>query len=181
MEGSTVDYAAVYFGSKLFAAGQAYVALSRVISLEGLLIEELDCSKLIDKRPCHNDAFHEMNRLETCPAITKNSSVNPTPLAHADTQRDNHPRGGYHDRRTSCPCHHEFRGPRSDYVRQCHQLEIGKPCFFTYTYKKKSKSVTSGDLGGHGIERLAFYPSVGEHFLISKPKRGDTLFMLCMC
>ncbi|GFW49862.1 uncharacterized protein TNCV_1885251 [Trichonephila clavipes] len=22
------------------------------------------------------------------------------------------------DRRTSCPCHHEFRGPRSDYVRQ---------------------------------------------------------------
>ncbi|GFX52751.1 uncharacterized protein TNCV_2921931 [Trichonephila clavipes] len=28
------------------------------------------------------------------------------------------------DRRTSCPCHDEFRGPRSDYVRQtrcCHQ------------------------------------------------------------
>ncbi|GFU04302.1 hypothetical protein TNCV_864041 [Trichonephila clavipes] len=24
------------------------------------------------------------------------SSVNPTPLAHADTQRDVHPRGGYH-------------------------------------------------------------------------------------
>ncbi|GFW17508.1 hypothetical protein TNCV_2650661 [Trichonephila clavipes] len=23
------------------------------------------------------------------------------------------------DRRTSCPCHDEFRGPRSDYVRQC--------------------------------------------------------------
>ncbi|GFS55623.1 hypothetical protein TNCV_131451 [Trichonephila clavipes] len=22
------------------------------------------------------------------------------------------------DRRTSCPCHNEFRGPRSDYVRQ---------------------------------------------------------------
>ncbi|GFS80244.1 hypothetical protein TNCV_3447181 [Trichonephila clavipes] len=22
------------------------------------------------------------------------------------------------DRRTSCPCHDEFRGPRSDYVRQ---------------------------------------------------------------
>ncbi|GFW79658.1 uncharacterized protein TNCV_1429181 [Trichonephila clavipes] len=26
------------------------------------------------------------------------------------------------DRRTSCPCHDEFRGPRSDYVRQCSQL-----------------------------------------------------------
>ncbi|GFU77409.1 uncharacterized protein TNCV_3497831 [Trichonephila clavipes] len=24
------------------------------------------------------------------------------------------------DRRTSCPCHDEFRGPRSDYVRQAH-------------------------------------------------------------
>ncbi|GFV55145.1 hypothetical protein TNCV_2623661 [Trichonephila clavipes] len=25
---------------------------------------------------------------------------------------------GANDRRTSCPCHDEFRGPRSDYVRQ---------------------------------------------------------------
>ncbi|GFV00862.1 uncharacterized protein TNCV_1386761 [Trichonephila clavipes] len=28
---------------------------------------------------------------------TSSSSVNPTPLAHADTQRDNHPRGDYHN------------------------------------------------------------------------------------
>ncbi|GFV17693.1 uncharacterized protein TNCV_4407271 [Trichonephila clavipes] len=26
------------------------------------------------------------------------------------------------DRRTSCPCHDEFRGPRSDYVRQTDHL-----------------------------------------------------------
>ncbi|GFV65639.1 uncharacterized protein TNCV_1051301 [Trichonephila clavipes] len=26
------------------------------------------------------------------------------------------------DRRTSCPCHDEFRGPRSDYVRQLWEL-----------------------------------------------------------
>ncbi|GFT85602.1 hypothetical protein TNCV_4253221 [Trichonephila clavipes] len=34
------------------------------------------------------------------------------------------------DRRTSCPCHDEFRGPRSDYVRQMSShkscSEVGK-------------------------------------------------------
>ncbi|GFW06238.1 hypothetical protein TNCV_37131 [Trichonephila clavipes] len=31
------------------------------------------------------------------------------------------------DRRTSCPCHDEFRGPRSDYVRQDEE-NTGRPC-----------------------------------------------------
>ncbi|CAH2091596.1 unnamed protein product [Euphydryas editha] len=44
MQKSTVDLAVVYLGSKLFAAGQAYVALSTVKSFEGLVIEELDCT-----------------------------------------------------------------------------------------------------------------------------------------
>nr|XP_036227952.1 ATP-dependent DNA helicase PIF1-like [Bactrocera oleae] len=46
MQGSTVDHAIIYLGFRLFAAGQAYVALSRCRSLDGIQIEELDCSKL---------------------------------------------------------------------------------------------------------------------------------------
>ncbi|GFW61053.1 hypothetical protein TNCV_4872631 [Trichonephila clavipes] len=38
--------------------------------------------------------FAEVNRTVTCMVLKAN------------------------DRRTSCPCHDEFRGPRSDYVRQ---------------------------------------------------------------
>ncbi|GBM41980.1 hypothetical protein AVEN_3603-1 [Araneus ventricosus] len=56
-----VDYAVIYLGRKLFAAGQAYVALRRVKSLDGLLIEELDCSKLAAKVPCSNGALQEMD------------------------------------------------------------------------------------------------------------------------
>ncbi|GFS38212.1 uncharacterized protein TNIN_206271 [Trichonephila inaurata madagascariensis] len=63
MQGSTVDYAVTYLERKLFAAGQAYVALSRVKLLDGLLIEELDCSKLIEKVPCNNEALQEMDRM----------------------------------------------------------------------------------------------------------------------
>ncbi|GFS95941.1 uncharacterized protein TNCV_4277351 [Trichonephila clavipes] len=63
IKGSTIDHTVVYLGSKLFAVDQASVALNRLKSLEGLLIEELGCSKLTGKRPCNNDALHEMNRL----------------------------------------------------------------------------------------------------------------------
>lgn len=63
MQGCTVDYAVIYLGSRLFAAGQAYVALSRGRSLNGIQIEELDCSKLTGKVPCNSDALDEMERL----------------------------------------------------------------------------------------------------------------------
>jgi len=63
IQGSTVDYAVIYLGPKLFAEGQAYVSLSLVRSLDGLRIEELDNSKLTGKKPCNNDALEGMDRM----------------------------------------------------------------------------------------------------------------------
>ncbi|XP_065675344.1 uncharacterized protein LOC136091579 [Hydra vulgaris] len=67
MQSSTVNYAVIDLGSDLFAEGQAYVALSRVRSLDGLQIQELDCAKLTGKKPCNNDALAEMERLRSIP------------------------------------------------------------------------------------------------------------------
>ncbi|CAI6374518.1 unnamed protein product [Macrosiphum euphorbiae] len=63
LQGSTVDHAVVYLGPRLFAKGQAYVTLSRVKSLQGLRIEQLDCSKLMGRTPCNIDALEEMEKM----------------------------------------------------------------------------------------------------------------------
>lgn len=56
-------HAVIYLWSKLFAAGQADVTLSRIRCLDGLQIAELDCSKLNGKKPCNDDALSEMDRM----------------------------------------------------------------------------------------------------------------------
>ncbi|GFU00593.1 ATP-dependent DNA helicase PIF1 [Nephila pilipes] len=67
MQGCTVDKAVINLGSNLFADGQAYVALSRLRSLDGLRIEDLDCLKLTGTTPCNEDALEEMERMRKYP------------------------------------------------------------------------------------------------------------------
>ncbi|CAI6370592.1 unnamed protein product [Macrosiphum euphorbiae] len=63
MQGTTVDYAVVYLGQKLFVQGQAYVIINRVRSLDGLRIEELDASKITGKTFCNVDALDKIDRM----------------------------------------------------------------------------------------------------------------------
>ncbi|KMQ84311.1 atp-dependent dna helicase pif1-like protein [Lasius niger] len=55
LQDTTVDKAVIYLGNKIFAKGQAYVALSRVRSLQGLAIPE------IEQKNCSN--VHAMKAL----------------------------------------------------------------------------------------------------------------------
>jgi hypothetical protein len=53
----TMCKAVVNLGSKLFAPGQTCVALSRVMSLNGLRWDELDCGKLTNENSANTDAL----------------------------------------------------------------------------------------------------------------------------
>jgi len=69
MQRSTVDSAVIYLGRKMFAGGQAYVSLSRVRSLDGLRITELDYSKLTRDKACNTAALNEMDHLRKLPKL----------------------------------------------------------------------------------------------------------------
>ncbi|GFQ65482.1 ATP-dependent DNA helicase [Trichonephila clavata] len=62
MQDSTLGYAGIYLGRKLFAEGQAFVALSRLKSLDGLLFE-LDSSKLTGKVPCNKEVLQQIDKM----------------------------------------------------------------------------------------------------------------------
>jgi hypothetical protein len=56
MQGTSVC-SSQFLGSKLFPPGQAYVALSRVKSLNGLHLDELDCGKLTYENTANTDTL----------------------------------------------------------------------------------------------------------------------------
>ncbi|XP_026331489.1 ATP-dependent DNA helicase PIF1-like [Hyposmocoma kahamanoa] len=62
LQGTTLDKAVIDLGKKNFAKGQIYVALSRVKTLEGIVLSDLDANKLLS-RPHDEKALTEMTRL----------------------------------------------------------------------------------------------------------------------
>ncbi|GFY04633.1 retrovirus-related Pol polyprotein from transposon 412 [Trichonephila clavipes] len=85
------------------------------------------------------------------------------------------------DRRTSCPCHDEFRGPRSDYVRQVasekKKERIAFPASQTCSIGERSEVTWQAMVGRHILEdivgRVAQY--VDEHYPVDKWHLGDLI------
>jgi hypothetical protein len=73
MQGTTVCTAVVnLMGAKQFAPGQAYVALSRIKSLNGLCLEEPDCGKFTNENTANTDALKKTEILQTLAKSNEN-------------------------------------------------------------------------------------------------------------
>lgn len=62
LQGTTLDRAVIDLGKRNFAKGQVYVTLSRVKTLDGIALSDLEASKLLTK-PHDERALAEMLRL----------------------------------------------------------------------------------------------------------------------
>lgn len=64
VQGMSLDTAIVNIGDDVFTSGQSYVAISRVRSLQGLVLQGLSRKKITAFQQVHD----EMLRLQTLPA-----------------------------------------------------------------------------------------------------------------
>jgi hypothetical protein len=69
MQSTALCTAVLNVASKIFAPVQGYVALSRVSSLNGLRLNELDCEKPTNE---NTDELKEMERLRTLAKLNAN-------------------------------------------------------------------------------------------------------------
>lgn len=75
MQGATVDYAKMDLGSSIFACGQTYVGLSRVKSIDGLYLTNLDVTRIrVNKRVREFYERMEQRQVDDLPSEVENSA-----------------------------------------------------------------------------------------------------------
>ncbi|GFV16121.1 hypothetical protein TNCV_3378851 [Trichonephila clavipes] len=105
--------------------------LRRYLSIASLHAEIVEVEiEVVSSSIVPSGNFAELNRTVTCMVLKAN------------------------DRRTSCPCHDEFRGPRSDYVKQLLEL-FSKPIYLISSLKSELyRFISLGHYIAHFIERF---------------------------
>lgn len=89
-QGATLDTALIDIGSRTFEYGQAYVALSRVRSLDGLYIWKLDPRK-VRCHPAVRSFYEELRKASAPVAAGAGARARPEPLSEDPTSPDIEP------------------------------------------------------------------------------------------